>query len=209
MDQARLKILQMIQDGVISAVEGEKLLASLEGTAEEPVQEASGAPAEPPTESAPTGETGLPAEPPPGPPAAWQLLWVYPAVAGIGLLCLGGVLTGNLAESGRRLGWLACTAPLMLLGFSVAALAWWSRTARWLHLYVREKNGKVVRIHMPLPLRLAAWVLRLVGPRIPQLKDTAIDELLIAVAETNPQGSVLVVEVDEEKDGEKVQVYIG
>ncbi len=209
MDEAKLKILQMIHDKVITAAEGERLLAALDRAPEGPVGEESASPADPSAQGTLFQEESAPPELPPGPPAAWQSLWIYPALAGLALLAIGGTITGNLTESGHRLGWLACTIPLMLLGLLVAGLAWWSRTARWLHLSVREKSGKVVRIHLPLPLRFAAWVLRLIGPWIPQLKDTAVDELLISIAETNPQGSVLVVEVDEGKEGEKVQVYIG
>ena len=54
-----------------------------------------------------------------------------------------------------------------------------------------------------------AWLLRLVGPFIPQLRDHGLDELILALAETTSSQAPLYVDVDEGELGERVQVYIG
>jgi len=195
MDDAYLKILQMIENGTLSAAEGEKLLDALEAG---PVAAPPTALAEPAREAAPAA----------GPPAAWRHLWVYPTIGGLLLLAAMGLLTASLVQGGKALGWLACTIPLMLLGTFVAVLAWWSRSARWLHLSVRGKKERI-RLSFPLPLHLTAWVLRLASPWVPQLRDTAVDEVILALADVDMSAGPLSVEVNDEEDGEEVRVYIG
>jgi hypothetical protein len=196
MDDAYLEILRMIENGTLTAAEGENLLDALEAA---PVDT---------TPTLPEVIPAAPAPPPAGPPRSWQLIWVYPAIGGLVLLAGMGILTASLVRGGQALGWLACTLPLMLLGTLVAVLAWWSRTARWLHLSVRGKENNI-RISLPLPLRLTAWILRFVRPWIPQLRDTAVDEVIFALAEVDISEGPLSVEVDDEEEGEEVRVYIG
>ncbi len=197
MDEAYLKILQMIENGTLSAAEGEKLLDALEA---EPAVTA------PAAGSAPGPSPQSP--PPAGPPRAWQQLWVYPAVGSLLLLAGMGMLTAYLVRDGERLGWLACTVPLMLLGTLVGGLAWWSRSARWLHLSVRGKKERL-RLSFPLPLRLTAWILRLLRPWVRQLRETAVDEVILSLAEVDVSEGPLSVEVNDDEDGEEVRVYIG
>jgi len=60
-----------------------------------------------------------------------------------------------------------------------------------------------------LPLGLAAWFLRAFGRFIPQLKGTAVDEMILALGKATGPASPLLVEVDEGENGERVQIYIG
>jgi hypothetical protein len=205
MSEATLEVLRMIEEGTITAEEGERLLAAMAGGAggEDQPKEVEAPP--PPASPSPAGEESEPV--PAGPPAGWQGLWIYPLVGGVTLLALMGYLTDLLVDGGTRLGWLACTIPLMIFGGLVAVLAWWSSSARWLHLRILEE-GKQIKISLPLPLRLAAWLIRLARPWVPQLRDTAVDELILSLAETEPEEGILMVDVTE-GEGERVQVYFG
>jgi hypothetical protein len=205
MEDPYLKVLQMIENGTLSAVEGEKLLDALEAR---PAQTSAAPPAGPAPQPATAPEPSRESPPPPGPPASWQTIWVYPFIGGFLLLAAAGILTDSLVRGGERLGWLACTIPMLLLGALVVGLAWWSRYARWLHLSVRGKHEHV-RISLPLPLRLTAWVLRFARPWVPQLRDTAVDEVILALADVDAEEGMLSVEVDDEEEGEQVRVYIG
>lgn len=205
MSETTLEVLRMIEEGTITAEEGERLLAAMARGAEvEDKPRAVKAPTAPASPS-PAVEESEPV--PAGPPAGWQGLWIYPLVAGIALLAGMGYLTDLLIDGGTRLGWLACTIPLMVFGGLVAVLAWWSSSARWLHLRILEK-GKQIRISLPLPLRLAAWLIRLARPWVPQLRDTAVDELILSLAEVDTEEGILMVDVTE-GEGERVQVYFG
>ena len=87
-----------------------------------------------------------------------------------------------------------------------ASMISWSRTARWLHVRIRDE-GTRVNFSLPLPLRPAAWLVRLARPWVPQLRDTPVDELILSMAEMEEEG-ILALEVSE-GDGEEVQVYFG
>ena len=203
MGQAALEILRMIEEGIISVEEGEKLLAAIGGEAEPGEQEELVPP--PAIEQAPADTGSEPA--PAGPPTGWQQVWIYPLVGGVVLLALMGYFTDQLVDSGEKLGWLACTIPLMVFGGLVAALAWWSSSARWLHLRIRDE-GKQIKISLPLPLRPAAGLVRLARPWVPQFQGTAVDELILSLNELDNEEGILVVQVDE-GEGEKVEVYFG
>lgn len=203
MSRETLEILRMIEEGAISVEEGQRLLAAVSGSAE-----VDGTPRENTPAPSEGGPAPAEAEPPPvGPPPGWQKIWIYPLVGGIALLAVAGYFTDQLVDSGEKLGWLVCTVPLMILGSLVILLAWWSRGARWLHLRLRDE-GKQIKISLPLPLRLAAWLVRLSRPWVPQFRDTAVDELILSLEEMEGDKGVLVVQVDE-GEGEEIQVFIG
>lgn len=204
MSEATLKVLRMIEEGTISAEEGGRLLAALKESEEG--DEAGIEAGPPPAPEAPPPDPEI-ASVPVGPPAAWTRIWIYPLVAGIALLAGMGYLSNLLMDSGEKLGWLVCTIPLMLFGGLVALLAWWSNSSRWLHLRIRDE-GKQIKLSMPLPLRPAAWLVRLARPFVPQFRETAVDELILSLAEMDNEEGLLVVDVDE-GEGERVQIYFG
>ena len=74
---------------------------------------------------------------------------------------------------------------------------------------VKEEGGRRVALSLPVPLTLAAWVLRLAQPYVPQLRDTAADEVIMALRDSANQGQPLCVDVHDDEKGEHVQVYIG
>jgi len=91
-------------------------------------------------------------------------------------------------------------------------LAWQSRTARWLHLRIQQKEGEWphnIAISFPLPIRLTAWFFRLFGNKIPGLQGTSVDEMIMALDNTTSPGNPLYVKVEEGEDGERVEVFIG
>ena len=80
-----------------------------------------------------------------------------------------------------------------------------------LHLRIREGGGSRARMALsfPLPLTLAAWALRLAQPFVPQLRDTGVDDLIIALRHSTAEGQPLVVDVQDDETGERVEIYIG
>lgn len=199
MDEAYLAILRMIEHGTISAEEGQMLLDALDAGSEPETQLAHDT-------RAARAAMALESEPRlSGPPAWAQGAWLYLLAGGVVLAGLAGMATALLVGAGSRLGWLACTLPLMILGALAIASAWWSRHARWLHIRVRDQETRF-RISLPLPLRPAACLARLARPCVPYMQDIPIDEMILALAEMEDE-EVLAVEVNDQ--GEEVQVYFG
>ena len=199
MNEAYLKILRMIEHGTISAEEGAMLLDALDS--------GSRLEAQPAHESLEGRGTTVNENEyrPSGPPVWAQQLWMYLVVGGVVLAGLAGMATALLVQGGSHMGWLVCTLPLIVSGALVMALAWWSRTSRWLHVRVRDEETQF-RFSLPLPLRPAAWLARLARPWVPQMRDVPLDELILALADLEEQ-DILAVEVNDE--GEEVQVYLG
>lgn len=125
---------------------------------------------------------------------------------GVALLIGGGLpLTYHYAgpEGTGRLvtGWV-----LFALGVPVTALGAWLQSAHWFSVRVRRRGQRCITLTFPLPLRLLAWLLRVLGPLIPQLRATGVDEVLLTLRDELERGRPFVVSVDEKDSGEQVQV---
>jgi hypothetical protein len=187
MEEERLRILRLVQEGQMGAGEAATLLEAL----------------------ALPAATEAGSEPQAG--ARWGRYWFYPLLAGGGLLIGGSLVMGLLSAAGAARGWFICGWTPMILGLLLAILAWWSRSSTWLHLRIREGKGsrRKVALSFPLPLTLAAWAVRVARPFVPQLRDTGVDDLIIALRHSSAEGQPLVVEVLDDESGEQVEIYIG
>ena len=186
----RLRILELIEAGEISVAEGARRLEALTETADAPQPPA--APAAPATRP------------------AW-VRWVWQVVfwSGVALLVGGGLLVTAVYAWGIAAGWLVVGWLLLALGVLVVVLGWWLQRAHWLFVRVRQPDGPNVFVALPLPLGPIAWVLRMARPFVPQLEETGVDEIILAMREEVRHGRPLRIEVDEGAGGERVQVYFG
>jgi len=198
MENERLEILKMLEAGQIDAQEAASLLAALAES--EAAEEAAEAPLE-----------GLPPdrEPPEPMETRWARFWIYPMMAGGAILLLGALIVGLVSLSGGAWGWLLCGWPLLLLGLLVFVLALWSRSATWMHLRISEQGRRKMAFSFPVPLGLAAWAIRIAQPFVPQLRDTGVDEVILAVRDSASRGEPLFIDVQDDEDGERVELYIG
>jgi len=198
MDDERMKILKRVEAGEISAQEAVRLINEL---GQSPSSEPEPQVIEPEASDEPSA-------PPLDVPKGLKQFWVYPLYVGVGIVILGAILLYVVYGAMGPWGWALCGWPLFALGVIVTAVAWWLRTARWIHVRVRGKEN--VTISVPLPLRLTAWVVKIARPFVPQLKDTGVDEIIMGMADTLSQdGQPIYVDVNDEDEGEHVQVYIG
>ncbi|MFN2220802.1 MAG: SHOCT-like domain-containing protein [Anaerolineae bacterium] len=198
MENERLEILKMLEAGQIDAQEAASLLAALAES--EAAEDAAESPAE-----------GLPSdrEPPEPMETRWARFWIYPMMAGGAILLLGALIVGLVSLSGGAWGWLLCGWPLLLLGLLVLVLALWSRSATWMHLRISEQGRRKMAFSFPVPLGLAAWAIRIAQPFVPQLRDTGVDEVILAVRDSASRGEPLFIDVQDDEDGERVELYIG
>lgn len=203
MEEERLRILEMVRAGEISAEQAATLLAALGETEAEPALPAEGEAEE------------HPATAPPLPPeiaaSRWARFWIYPMMAGGVVLIVGALIMALVYATDAARGWLVCGWLPMILGLFVTLAAIWSRRATWLHLRVSEGEGRrqKVAFSFPVPLGLAAWGIRIAQPFVPQLQDTGVDEVIVALRESRKRNEPLFIDVQDEEDGERVQIYIG
>jgi hypothetical protein len=184
----RLQILELIEAGEISVEEGARRLDAL-------------------MESPAVSETPRTPPTPVIRPALVRWLWQTVFWTGVALLVGGGLLVAAVYAWEFANGWLFCGWPLLAFGVLVVALGWWLQRAPWFSLRVREKGGRRFAFAFPLPLGLVAWALRIARPFVPQLRETGVDELILAMQEELRDGRPFTVEVDEGENGEQVQIY--
>jgi hypothetical protein len=208
----RLRILEMIEHGEISAEEGWQRLQDLNSAdqdVEEDVLEQDifpGAAALPPADMPESGAM----QPPPPDFSRWRSLWAIPMWVGIGFTILFAYLMSTAAAAGSVF-WMLCASLPFALGVLLIVIGWGSRTAHWLHLRVQQPPGTTpqrISISFPLPLQFAGWILRIFRGRIKGMEDIDVEGMLAAVGSNTSPENPLYVEVDE-GDGEKVQIYIG
>ena len=88
-------------------------------------------------------------------------------------------------------------------------LVLWSRRAPWLHVRISEEGKRKLTLSFPVPLTLAAWVVRIIKPFVPQLKETGVDELILALRDSGVRGEPISIDVQDDEAGEQVEVYFG
>jgi len=222
----RIQILEMIESGVITAEEGARLLQALDADdrLEESLEgetfsasmagESSGsyAGADDDEFGSVSGEV-IENEFEPN-IEKWKRYWVIPLWIGVGITIIGSLLMLWVYQSTGFSFWFACTWFPFLLGVALIAMAWGSRSARWLHLRVKQEPGEwpqTIAFSFPLPLNFAAWFMRTFGQFIPKVNEIGLDfdQIIESFKDSTTPETPFYIEVDEGDNGETVQIYIG
>ncbi len=205
MNEERMRILEMIEQGTITSQEGADLIRALEELDDESWHQ------DPEPEAAPPPpREGRPPDPPPD-MTRWRNFWYVPLAIGVVVTGFSGLLVFAGNQGGWHWFWMVCAWTPLLLGIFVITAAWLSRTARWLHVRVNtgeDEWPRRIALSFPLPIGLTAFAMKLFGRFIPGMDQVPLEEAMMAIKEgTNPESPVYI-EVDE-PGGEHVQVYIG
>lgn len=144
----------------------------------------------------------------------WRRWWMIPLWIGVGIVVVASLLMLWAFQASGFGFWFICSSLVLAFGLVVLVLAAQSRTARWLHLRVRQRPGQrpqTIAISLPIPLRFTRWILRIFGGFVPDMSGASVDDILVALdaleQSTTPENPVFI-EVDE-GDGERVEIYIG
>lgn len=214
-EEERRQVLEMVQSGTITAEQGLELLQALQ--ADDEAQALPENIEQQPTADDSTPEQPIPEDQPRTPPdlgksaQRWRNWWWVPLWVGVAVTALSGLFMFLAYRSSGFGFWFACTWFPFLLGVAVMAMAAASRTAPWLHVRIRQKEGdspRRIAFSFPIPLRLTRWFLRTFRHTIPGLDSVPnMDKMLDSLKNITPEAPFFV-QVDEE-DGEQVEVYIG
>jgi hypothetical protein len=142
----------------------------------------------------------------------WRSWWVIPLWVGVGITIVAGSLMYTALQSSGIGFWFLCASVPFTLGLILLVLAWQSRSARWLHLRIQQRPGQSpgqIALSFPLPIRLTAWFFRTFQKWIPGLKNSSIDEIILALDHAATPENPVFISVNDEKDGENVQIFIG
>ena len=213
----RIQILEMIESGVITAEEGARLLQAVDNDdrLEETQNEYSASTSEAAfsDESDPMEGVVLDTEYQPD-FERWKRYWVIPLWIGVGFTIIGSLVMLWIYQSTGFSFWFACSWLPFLIGVGLIAMAWGSRSARWLHLRIQQEPGEwpqTIAFSFPLPLSFAAWFMRTFGHFIPKVNeiDLDFDKVIETFKNSTTPENPFYVEVDEGENGEIVQIYIG
>lgn len=208
--EEKKKILQMVEDGKISAEEALTLIKALEATPTEDEVEVieTEAPFGDDTSSGLGRSAGLEFD---EVKARAQKYAMIPLWIGVGFIVLSSYWMFMLVQNANYGFWFFCAWFPLLLGLLLVALSAGGVNSRWLYVSVKQRKGdwpEHVTLGFPIPLGLISWILRNFGQFIPGMGRTSVDEILMALSVTEDLDEPLIVNVDEGEHGERVQVYI-
>ena len=213
MDQAERKILDMIEQGALTAEEGLRLIDAMNvGKSEgDDLYNLS------PEEVTVSADDILePSEPRISAEELERLKqlkrwWVFPFAIGLVITTLGALwMFAGYSRTGFSWGFWLSWIPF-IIGIFVLALSFQSSRSVWLHVRIKQKRGESpprISISLPLPLSLTLWLINTFGHKIPGLDDLPlgdISELLDRISPEEP----FYVHVNDKDNGEMVEVFIG
>ena len=206
--EERKKILQMVQDGKISAEQAASLMRALDTDAdsteaEVEVVEAGSDSGYERTDAPEFEEVKSRAR-----RFAMIPLWIGVFIA---VLSAWGIY--SIQQSAGLNFWFFCLMVPLLLGVLLIVLGAGGPSSKWLYVNVDRRNARDwpqnITLGFPLPLGLTAWFLRNFGHNIRGMEKTNVDEIIQILDATGKSGAPLIITANDNGDGEHVQVYIG
>lgn len=204
--EERKKILQMVQDGRISAEQAASLMRALEADAAEAEIEMLE------TGTASGGERVDAPEFEEVKSRARRFAMI-PLWIGVFITVLSAWGIYSVQQNAGINFWFFCLLIPLLLGVLLIALGATGQSSKWLYVNVDRRNAqdwpRNITLGFPLPLGLAAWFLRNFGHNLRGMKNTNVDEIIQILDATGKSGAPLIINASDNEDGEHVQVYIG
>ena len=204
--EERKKILQMVQDGKISAEQAATLMRALDtdsAQAEIEVIE-TGTSSGDERDDAPEFEEVK---------ARARRFAMIPLWIGVFLAVLSAWGIYSVQQSVGVNFWFFCLLIPLLFGVLLITLGAAGQNSKWLYVNVDRRNAqdwpRNITLGFPLPFGLTAWFLRIFGKRIRGMKNTNVDEIIQILDATGKSDAPLIINANDNEDGEHVQVYIG
>lgn len=208
--EERKKILQMVQDGKISAEQASSLMRALAADAESPQPEIEIIQ----TESGP-GFGGSASSEFEQVKSRARRFAMIPLWIGVFITVLSAWGLYAVQQNVGTNFWFYCLILPLLLGVLLIALGAGGPSARWIYVDVDRRNAKAgdgprhITLGLPLPLGLVAWFFRTFGRSLKGMSQGRVDGIVQMLEVTRKSGDPLIVNVDETDSGERVQLFIG
>jgi hypothetical protein len=209
--EERRKILQMVEEGKITAEQAASLMRTLDEDQDTPEAQQGEIFQPGPTPGPAGSETSAPEfEEVKARARRWAMipLWIGIVVT---IFSAWGIYE-ILNDFGTNYWWICLLFPLFI-GILLIALGAGGPGTRWLYVNVDRRYAqdwpRTITFGFPLPLGLAAWFLRNFGHTIHGLGNTSVDDIIQILDATGKSGEPFIVNVNDDDEGEHVQVYIG
>jgi hypothetical protein len=209
--EERRKILQMVEEGKISAEQAASLMKALEADPDRaPVEVIQAEPSYSASDDQSPASDASEFEDVKARARRFAMipLWIGILIA---VLSSWGIYSIQL-NAGMNF-WFFCLLFPLFLGVLLIVIGAGGQSSRWLYVNVDRRHAqdgpRNITLGFPLPLGLTSWFLRVFGPNIQGLKHTNVDDIIQILDATQKSGEPFIVNVNDDKDGEHVQVYIG
>ena len=208
--EERRKILHMVEEGKITAEQAASLMRALE--TDERQAEAEVDVFQPEPNPGPAGgETSAPEfEEVKTRARRWAMIPLWIGVV-LTVFSAWGIYE-ILNDFGTNYWWICLLLPLFI-GILLIALGAGGPNSRWLYVNVDRRYAedwpRTITFGFPLPLGLASWFLRNFGHSIHGLGNTNVDDIIRILDATGKSDEPLIVNVNDDDEGERVQVFIG
>ena len=208
--EERKKILQMVEDGKVSAGDAAKLMMALDADADptevemEVIQpdtsqgfEKSEAPEFEEIKSRARRFSLIP-------------LWI-----GIFITVLSAWIIYGIQQNGGADFWFYCMVLPLLAGVFLITLGAGGRSARWVYLdvdrpYAKRGDGpRHITFGLPLPLGIIDWFFRTFGNYFQGLNKRRMDGMIELMNATRDSNEPFILNIDDSDDGEHVRIFIG
>jgi hypothetical protein len=207
--EERKKILQMVEEGKISAEEAASLMAAM--------TEDGGDSVEAEVEVIESG-TGFGYEKTEAPEfdrikARARRFSMIPLWAGVFITVLSAWAIYSIQQSAGTNFWFYCMIFPLMLGVLLLALSGGGRSSRWIYVDVDRRDAKPgdgprhITLGFPMPLGLIAWFFDNFGHNIKGMSKSRAEGIVQMMQATKDSNEPLMINVDD--DDAHVQVYIG
>jgi len=214
--EERKKILQMVEEGRISAEQAASLMHALEADADSAEAEvevfetasASGGESDALSQSKRNAAPEFEEVKARAHNFAMVPLWI-----GVFLTVLSAWGIYSVQQSAGVNFWFFCLLVPFLFGVLLIVLGAGGGSSKWLYVNVDRRNARDwpqnITFGFPLPFGLTAWFLRNFGHNMRGMKETSVDEIIQILDATGKVNAPLIISANDNEDGEHVQVYIG
>jgi len=214
MDKAERKILEMVEQGALSAEEGLRLIKAMNSGIkdEKPWNdsknfEARGNPS--------VDEQGIFEQPFSDHEQKrinhLKRVWIVPFSFGLLIITLGSIwMFSGYRRSGFGWGFWLSWIPL-IFGIFLAAISFQTNRNVWLHVRLKKKGKRsptCFLFSLPLPLKLTRWIISTWGDLIPGLEDLPLDELNDLLEKISPEEPLFLYVTDKNKE-RNFEILIG
>lgn len=207
--EERKKILQMVADGKITAEQAASLMKALEEEATPSEIEV----LEPEPSSSSEGSEAASASEFEEVKARARQFAMIPLWIGVLIAVLSSWGIYSIQQNVGMNFWFYCLLFPLFLGVLLIVLGAGGQSSRWLYVNVDRRNAtdgpRNITLGFPLPLGITSWFLRTFGHHIHGMKNTNVDDIIQILDATGKSGEPFIVNVQDDQDGEHVQVYIG
>ena len=206
--EERKKILQMVEEGKISAQEAASLMRALDADADSVQAEMEVFQTE-----AASGFEGSDAPEFEEVKSRARRFAMIPLWIGVFVAVMSAWGIYSIQQNAGVNFWFFCLMVPLLLGVLLIALGAGGQDSKWLYVNVDRREAhewpQNITLGFPLPLGLTAWFLRNFGNNIRGMGKTNVDEIIQVLDATGKSSAPFIVNVNDDEDGEHVQVYIG